>query len=623
MFVLPPPPRYPAAAYPGAAGGGPLIETNNILTHPTGPEHQLVVGEGTYILRDDLHLATPPPHPSEAPIHNPNPLATTISPPTAGTKLSLLILAPRQLSQPQLYRVDTTNSTRSQIPPSIQESPHEGQSQASDTASHTKINGVAPPGAFHAPVFGEGNPHLSVLNGKDSKDPLKRRKPKSNIIKSNSSFVSRVIPHEALSRRLQEHDPSGLYAFANINRALQWLDLSSPSKEEHMTKILFTKAHVLCHDINPITKSANHVDFIMGFSTGDIIWYEPMSQKYTRINKNGAINPSPISDIRWLPNNESLFLAAHVDGTLVVYDKEKEDAPFVAEEQAASSEKASSESERRVALQIKKSVQSKSQKTNPVACWKVSNSKINAFAFSPDSRHLAVVSEDGSLRIIDFLKEQLLDLYTSYYGGIMCVCWSPDGRYIVTGGQDDLVSIWSLEDSMLVARCQGHNSWVTAVAFDPWRCDERNYRIGSVGEDCRLLLWDFSVGMLHRPRAASVRQRGSVTSATFKIQRTRTDGSTSRLRSNSNLTPASLAGEDVIHPVEPRACTAMLPPVMSKRVDEHPLCWLGFEESCIITSCNSGHLRTWDRPKEGTGSDDGALSTTSASASASAGASNA
>jgi WD40 repeat protein len=83
----------------------------------------------------------------------------------------------------------------------------------------------------------------------------------------------------------------------------------------------------------------------------------------------------------------------------------------------------------------------------------------------------------------------------------MCVCWSPDGRYIVTGGQDDLVSIWSLEDSMLVARCQGHNSWVTAVAFDPWRCDERNYRIGSVGEDCRLLLWDFSVGMLHRPRA--------------------------------------------------------------------------------------------------------------------------
>ena len=83
----------------------------------------------------------------------------------------------------------------------------------------------------------------------------------------------------------------------------------------------------------------------------------------------------------------------------------------------------------------------------------------------------------------------------------MCVCWSPDGKYVLTGGQDDLVSIWSLAERRLVARCPGHHSWVTAVAFDTWRCDDRNYRFGSVGEDRRLLLWDFSVGMLHRPKA--------------------------------------------------------------------------------------------------------------------------
>lgn len=86
---------------------------------------------------------------------------------------------------------------------------------------------------------------------------------------------------------------------------------------------------------------------------------------------------------------------------------------------------------------------------------------------------------------------------------MICVCWSPDGKYIVTGGQDDLVSIWSLAERKIVARCQGHHSWVSAVAFDPWRCDERTYRFGSVGDDCRLLLWDFNVGMLHRPKAVS------------------------------------------------------------------------------------------------------------------------
>ncbi|KAF2641179.1 WD40 repeat-like protein [Massarina eburnea CBS 473.64] len=615
MFVLPPPPRYPAAGYPGAPGQGQLIETNNTLTQPAGPEYQLVVGEGTYVLRDDLYLATPPPHPSEAPIHNPNPLATTLSPPSAGTKLSLAVLSPRQPSASRLFRLETANSARSQLPPSIQESPNESNSQASDTGSFN-ANAIAPSPieGLNAPAFGSDNPALAVINGKDSKDPLKRRKPKNNIVKSNSSFVSRVIPHESLSKRLQDHAPNGLYAFANVNRALQWLDLNSSTKEEHLTKILFTKAHALCHDVNQITKGPNHIDIVMGFSTGDIIWYEPMSQKYARINKNGAINNSAVSDIRWLPSSENLFLASHMDGSLVVYDKEKEDAVFVAEDQEVV-ESASVKQEKKTSLGVRKSVNSKNQKANPVSFWKVSASKINAFAFSPDNRHIAVASEDGSFRIIDFLREQLLHQYMSYYGGMMCVCWSPDGRYIVTGGQDDLVSIWSLEDSMLVARCQGHNSWVTAVQFDPWRCDERNYRIGSVGEDCRLLLWDFSVGMLHRPRAASVRQRNSVTSSTVKMQRTRTDGTASRLRSNSNLTSGSLLDDgEVVHAVEPRARTAMLPPVMAKAVDDHPLSWLGFEEECIITTCRNGHIRTWDRPKEGAGSEE-APSTTSASAS--------
>lgn len=83
----------------------------------------------------------------------------------------------------------------------------------------------------------------------------------------------------------------------------------------------------------------------------------------------------------------------------------------------------------------------------------------------------------------------------------MCICWSPDGKYVLTGGQDDLVSVWSLGERRIVARCPGHQSWVTAVSFDPWQCDDRNYRFGSVGEDRRLLLWDFNVGMLHRPKA--------------------------------------------------------------------------------------------------------------------------
>ena len=416
-----------------------------------------------------------------------------------------------------------------------------------------------------------------------------KAKPKNNIVKSNSSYVSRVIPHEALQKRLSERSQDGLMAFANVNRAFMWLDLSSDIKTENMTKVLFTKAHALCHDINPLTKSSNHLDTVMGFNTSDIIWYEPISQKYARINKNGVMDNTPIQSILWLPNKENLFVAAHMDGTLIVYDKEKEDAAFTPEDSTAT-ENGQTNGEPKYGLRIKKSVQSQNQKSNPVAVWKISNMKINDMAFSPDGQMLAIVCEDGTLTILDYINERVQDVYRSYYGAMLCVTWSPDGRYVLTGGQDDLVSIWSLADQELVARCVGHESWVTNVKFDPWRCDERNYRFGSVGEDCRLLLWDFSVGMLRRPKIRN-RQSGSTAAVG---PRKESQATVNRIRSNSSRSQDGVDGEEgeveVVHAVNSMANTALLPPVMSKSADKHPLCWLGFEENCILTSCKDGKL---------------------------------
>jgi catabolite repression protein CreC len=279
------------------------------------------------------------------------------------------------------------------VPRASSESKGEGSQNGSTVDGSNKSSST--------PAFGEGNTLLGIVS---SKEPLKRRKPKNNIIKSNSSFVSRVIPHDNLAKKLGERDPKGTFALVNINRAFQWLDLSSAAKSEPMTKILFTKAHMLCHDVNQLTRHTTHLDVVMGSSASDIIWYEPMSQKYARINKNGMINPTAVSKIKWIPGSENHFVAAHMDGTLIVYDKEKEDAPFVSEEVV--DEGISIEDEEYSTLNVTKSVNSANQKANPVACWKLSNQAINDFAFSTDNRHLAVVAEDGYLRIIDYLQER-------------------------------------------------------------------------------------------------------------------------------------------------------------------------------------------------------------------------
>ncbi|KAI1458673.1 WD40 repeat-like protein [Annulohypoxylon moriforme] len=585
-----------------------MIETNNILSNP---EDQFLAGEGTYVLKEDLLLATPPPHPSEAPVLNPNPLATTPQPATAGTKISILSLETRP-PPPALFKLTPTTTTLS---PSIAEHPSEGR-YSNDAKLSSDGEGRGTPfsdggpstsaTAISAPAFGDGN---ALLAPEKTKDPNKRRKPKNNMTKSNSSFISRVIINEAFSKKLADRPSDGLFAFANINRAFQWLDLSSPTKADYLTKILFTKAHCLSHDVNLVTKSSSHIDIIMGFSTGEIIWWEPMSQRYTRLNKNGVINKTPVSQIRWIPGAENLFLAGHMDGSLVVYDKEKEDAIFNAEEEGTQSNGDVSTPkcvDHYKEINVFKSVHSRNQKNNPVAVWKLSNQRINAFEFSPDNRHLAVVSEDGTMRIIDYLKEELLGVYNAYYGGFTCVCWSPDGKYVLTGGQDDLISIWCPSETTLIARCQGHQSWVTSVAFDPWRCDERNYRFGSVGEDCRLCLWDFNVGMLHKPKVTSSRQRGSISSRIPASQRAETQSvATDRMRSDSVVSALLDAEENSInHPVEPRSRTAILPPVLTKVADKHPLSWIEFTEDAIIVSCKTGHIRTWNRPSDSLGQAD-------------------
>jgi catabolite repression protein CreC len=118
---------------------------------------------------------------------------------------------------------------------SIQEHPDESKSSTTEARESSEAGGAVrnanssdlPLLSSSAPAFGEGNALLAPANTKDAN---KRRKPKNNMTKSNSSFISRVIAHETLNKKLQDRPAEGLFAFANINRAFQWIDLASPTK---------------------------------------------------------------------------------------------------------------------------------------------------------------------------------------------------------------------------------------------------------------------------------------------------------------------------------------------------------------------------------------------------------
>ena len=56
-----------------------------------------------------------------------------------------------------------------------------------------------------------------------------------------------------------------------------------------------------------------------------------------------------------------------------------------------------------------------------------------------------------------FLEIALEREMRSYFGGFLCASWSPSGRFLAAGGEDDLITVMSVETGKIVARCQGHS----------------------------------------------------------------------------------------------------------------------------------------------------------------------
>ena len=83
----------------------------------------------------------------------------------------------------------------------------------------------------------------------------------------------------------------------------------------------------------------------------------------------------------------------------------------------------------------------------------------------------------------------------SYYGGLLCCAWSPDNRYVATGGEDDMVSLFGLVERCVTAWGQGHNSWISRIAFDPWRAPVLN--AVTFIRECAAKLWTWSACTCH------------------------------------------------------------------------------------------------------------------------------
>ncbi|MCA9215200.1 MAG: WD40 repeat domain-containing protein [Planctomycetales bacterium] len=65
----------------------------------------------------------------------------------------------------------------------------------------------------------------------------------------------------------------------------------------------------------------------------------------------------------------------------------------------------------------------------------------------------------------------------------------PNGKWMVTAGDDHVVRIWDINRGTELRRLSGHTDWVDAATFSP----DGNL-LATAGKDHRLLLWDLTTG---------------------------------------------------------------------------------------------------------------------------------
>jgi eukaryotic-like serine/threonine-protein kinase len=94
-------------------------------------------------------------------------------------------------------------------------------------------------------------------------------------------------------------------------------------------------------------------------------------------------------------------------------------------------------------------------------------SGVNAAAWSPDGKRIASGSDDDTVQVWEALTGNPRLTYRGHSDVVNTVAWSPDSQRLASGSDDDTVQIWEVTTRSTIFTYRGHTNSVLAVAWSP------------------------------------------------------------------------------------------------------------------------------------------------------------
>ena len=116
-------------------------------------------------------------------------------------------------------------------------------------------------------------------------------------------------------------------------------------------------------------------------------------------------------------------------------------------------------------------------------------SRVPVLSWSPDERYIVLGGSDNILHVYAYPSWHEVTTYQEHTNIIKAVAWSPDGNSIASGSEDTTVRIWTPLTGKTKLICSGHTDAVATVA---WSYDSK--KLVSTANDKTARTWDIASG---------------------------------------------------------------------------------------------------------------------------------